>query len=66
MALFGKKKKEEPPVTPPEKEEKVSSACTNHFGYLANRPKNAPILQECLVCQRIVDCMLGLHADRKG
>ena len=61
-----KKRKEEPPVTPPEKEEKVPSDCTHHFGYLANRPKNAPILQECLVCQKIVDCMLGLRADRKG
>ena len=60
-----KEKKQKLPVTPPEKEEKTPSGCTHHFGYLANRPKNAPILPECLVCQKIVDCMLAVRADRK-
>jgi hypothetical protein len=46
------------PVRPPETGVKGSSACLRHFGYLANRPENAPIPQECLVCSRIVDCML--------
>ena len=60
------KKKEEPPVKPPKKEEKGPSGCPHRFGYLANRPKNAPIPQECLTCQKIVDCMLKLDASRQG
>jgi hypothetical protein len=61
-----KKKKEEPPVKPPEKEEKDPSECSHHFGYLANRPKDSPIPQECLTCPKIVDCMLKLSGSRKG
>ncbi len=60
-----KKKKEEPSAKPPEKEEKGSSECSHHFGYLANRPKDAPIPQECLTCPKIVDCMLKLGASRQ-
>ena len=58
-----KKEKEEPPVKPPEKKEKGPSECPHHLGYLANRPKDAPIPQECLVCPKIVDCMLKLGAS---
>lgn len=36
-----------------------SSECPETFGYLANRPKDAPIPQECLSCQKMVDCMLS-------
>jgi len=56
----GEKKKEieKPPVKPPETEAKGSSACSRHFGYLATRPKDAPIPQECLICSKIVNCML--------
>ena len=61
-----KKKKEEPPVKPPEKEETGPSECSHHFGYLANRPKDAPIPQECLTCPKIVDCMLKLSGSRQG
>ncbi len=41
------------------------SGCPFNFGYLANRPRDSPIPQECLTCQRIVDCMLKLSAARK-
>jgi len=58
-----KKKEEEPPVKPPKKEEEGPSECPHNFGYLANRPKNAPIPQECLICPKIVDCMLKLVAS---
>jgi hypothetical protein len=34
------------------------TGCPQDFGYLANRPKDAPIPQECLVCPKMVDCML--------
>ncbi|UCC58399.1 MAG: hypothetical protein JSW14_00250 [Candidatus Bathyarchaeum sp.] len=40
-----------------EKERKTSD-CPQDFGYLANRPKDAPIPQECLFCPKMVDCML--------
>jgi hypothetical protein len=53
-----KKEIEKPPDRPPETGEKGPSACSRHFGYLANRPKDAPIPQECLICSKIVNCML--------
>jgi len=53
-----KKEIEKPLDRPPETEVKGPSACSRHFGYLANRPKDAPIPQECLVCSEIVNCML--------
>lgn len=40
------------------KEEEKETGCPQEFGYLANRPKDAPIPQECLLCPKIVDCML--------
>ena len=43
-----------------EKEREISG-CPEAFGYLANRPKDAPILQECLLCPKIVDCMLKVE-----
>ena len=49
----------------PEAEAEGLSGCSYNFGYLANRPRDAPIPQECLTCQRIVDCMLKLSAARK-
>jgi len=55
-----KREKEEPLVKPLEKEGKGPSGCLHHFGYLANRPQNAPIPQECLICSKIVECMLKL------
>lgn len=44
----------------PAEEEASPSWCTHHFGYLASRPKNDPIPQECLTCPKNVDCMLKL------
>ena len=51
-----KNEKDEPPVKPAEKEEKGSSKCPHHFGYLAKRPKSAPIPEECLICVRMLEC----------
>ena len=53
-----KEKKEGPPVKPPEKEEKGPSGCPHHFGYLASRAKGAPIPQECLICPKVLDCVM--------
>jgi len=57
--------KEEAPVKPSKEKEKGPKeeslkGCPHHFGYLAHRPKNTPIPQECLTCQKIVECMLRL------
>ncbi len=42
----------------PQEREKETSDCPQYFGYLTNRPQDAPIPQECLVCTKILDCML--------
>jgi len=57
--------KEEAPVKSSKEKEKgpkeeSPKGCPHQFGYLAHRPKNVPIPQECLTCQKIVECMLRL------
>jgi hypothetical protein len=39
-----------------EKAEDVSG-CTHNLGYLKRRPKNTPIPEECLTCNKMIDCM---------
>jgi len=39
--------------------ESQSASCPETYGYLANRPKDAPIPQTCLSCPKMVDCMLS-------
>ena len=39
--------------------ESESTGCPETFGYLANRPQDAPIPQICLSCPKMVDCMLS-------
>ena len=41
----------------------ASSGCPQTFGYLANRPKDVSIPQGCLVCAKMVDCMLSPRDD---
>ncbi len=31
--------------------------CIHHFGYLANRDKEAPIPQECIICLKVLRCI---------
>jgi len=33
--------------------------CKYEFGYLKSRPKDQPIPDECLTCNRMVECLLG-------
>ena len=40
-----------------EKKENVTSGCSHSYGYLAVRPKNSPIPQNCLCCLQVIDCM---------
>ena len=42
-------------------DKKVTSGCPENFGYLANRPKDAPIPPECLLCPKMVDCILKVE-----
>jgi len=51
--------KEEPQIEPFVQKESESSGCPAHFGYLANRPPDTPIPSQCLVCPKMVDCMLS-------
>lgn len=49
-------KKEEPLVRPLEKKEKGPAGCAHYLGYLASRPMDAPLPQECLNCPKVMDC----------
>ena len=40
-------------------EERFFSGCLHHFGYLSSRPQDSPIPQECILCQRLGDCMVA-------
>ena len=55
--------KKEPKTEPSAKKESGSSGCPQSFGYLANRPPETPIPQECLLCPKMVDCMLSPKID---
>jgi len=52
-----KNEKEKPPVKLAEKAERAPSKCPHHFGYLADHPKSAPIPEECLTCQKMLECI---------
>ena len=48
------------------REEVFFSGCLHHFGYLSNRPKDSPIPQECILCQRLGDCMVATIYVKKA
>ena len=39
-------------------EEKAITTCLHYFGYLAERSKNAPFAEKCLLCSKVVECIL--------
>ncbi|MCW4016547.1 MAG: hypothetical protein NWF06_09270 [Candidatus Bathyarchaeota archaeon] len=39
--------------------EKHEEKCSHHFGYLSKLPKSNSVPEECLLCSRVVDCMMG-------
>jgi hypothetical protein len=39
----------------------IPQGCPQYFGYLCVRPKDALIPQECLVCQKMLDCTLKIE-----
>ena len=52
------KESDEFPVTLRNQKENSPSGCKHHLGYLANRPNDAPIAEECLTCLKLMDCMV--------
>jgi len=42
-----------------ETEEESHKKCPHNFGYLANLTKNTSIPEECLLCSRVVECIVG-------
>ena len=42
-----------------ETEEESQKMPPSFFGYLANLTKNASIPEECLLCSRVVECIVG-------
>jgi hypothetical protein len=36
-----------------------SSPCQRYFGFLSQRPKGTPIPEECLTCEKMLDCMVS-------
>ena len=59
LATEEEKPEVEPKIEAPTKEESKSSGCPERFGYLANRPPDTPVPPQCLVCPKMVDCMLS-------
>jgi hypothetical protein len=47
-------------IKPYAEKENHFSGCPQSFGFLAKRPKDTPIPQQCMLCPKIVDCMLKL------
>ena len=56
-------KKIENPVA---QEERIFSGCLHHFGYLSSRPRDSPIPPECIICQRLGDCMVATVYIKKN
>jgi len=56
-----KPKGEEPLIEPPEEEEKSPSVCAGYLGYLSTFPKNKSIPPECLICPKVLDCVMKIR-----
>jgi hypothetical protein len=56
--------KEQHKPEPSTEKESESSGCPESFGYLANRPPDVPIPPQCLVCPKMVDCMLSPRENK--
>lgn len=45
-------------LKPAEKSSVKDNKCLYHFGYLSQRSRKEEIPEECLTCEKIVECML--------
>lgn len=55
--------KEAPRIEPDTSKTSGFSGCPKAFGYLAKRSSDAPIPPDCMLCPRIVECMLKVESD---
>jgi hypothetical protein len=55
-AFSGKPQKKKLSVKSTSKKGKGPSECSRHFGYLASRAQDAELSQECLTCQKMLEC----------
>lgn len=44
--------------------EERTPGCQNYFGYLGNRKRNQEIPQECIECQKSIECMLNKNEQK--
>jgi DNA-directed RNA polymerase subunit RPC12/RpoP len=64
--LDKEKTKTEPPKVPepepaeetPDQQSSKPQECPHYFGYLSTRSKKDPIPEECMTCDKLVECML--------
>ena len=43
----------------PAQQPPAKQRCPHHFGYLRTRSKSESIPEECMTCEKLLDCMLG-------
>jgi hypothetical protein len=43
--------------------EEEKTGCQNWFGFLSQKDKNESIPQECVECEKVMDCMLNRQYD---
>lgn len=37
--------------------------CLHYFGYLSQRPRGEEILEECMICEKIIECILKFRSN---
>ena len=42
-----------------EKEDNNQTICLHYFGYLVKLPKNFSIPEDCLLCSKVVECLVS-------
>jgi len=42
-----------------DKEENNQTICLHYFGYLSKLPKKSLIPEDCLICSRVVECIVS-------
>ncbi len=69
VSVTAKKKEEKESKTDtsesekPETEVDIPPGCPHHLGYLSTRGKDEDILQECLTCKRVLECLLQIKSS---
>jgi hypothetical protein len=65
--LESEKTKTEPPkvpepakTTPDQRSSETTQKCQHYFGYLSTRSKKDSIPEECMTCEKLIECMLKM------